>query len=126
MTPFGQKLRQLRRERGVNQKEMAEALGVSAAYLSALEHGHRSAPSWAMTQKIIGYFNLIWDDVEDLQQLAAGSDPRVVVDTAGLSPAATELANLLAAHIGSLKTAEIDLLLKQLRDITGDRAVGKK
>ncbi|MBO6900990.1 MAG: helix-turn-helix transcriptional regulator [Rhizobiaceae bacterium] len=114
MTPFGQKLRQLRRERGVNQKEMAEALGVSAAYLSALEHGHRSAPSWAMTQKIIGYFNLIWDDVEELQQLAAGSDPRVVVDTAGLSPAATELANLLARRISTLTEDELAQLLSLL------------
>ena len=69
MTPFGERLRQLRRERGVSQKEMAQALGVSAAYLSALEHGHRGAPSWAMTQKIIGYFNLIWDDVEELQRI---------------------------------------------------------
>ena len=41
MTPFGQKLRDLRRERNISQKEMAGALGVSAAYLSALEHGHR-------------------------------------------------------------------------------------
>lgn len=116
MTPFGEKLRQLRRERGVSQKEMAQALGVSAAYLSALEHGHRGAPSWAMTQKIIGYFNLIWDDVEELQRLAAGSDPRVVVDTAGLSPAATELANLLAERIGMLPESELDRLLQLLRE----------
>ncbi|WP_127520650.1 helix-turn-helix transcriptional regulator [Mesorhizobium sp. Z1-4] len=115
MTPFGEKLRRLRRDRGANQKEMAEALGVSAAYLSALEHGHRGAPSWAMTQKIIGYFNLIWDDVEELQQLAAGSDPRVVVDTAGLSPAATELANLLARRISTLTEAELEKLLRLLR-----------
>ena len=116
MTPFGERLRQLRRERGVSQKEMAQALGVSAAYLSALEHGHRGAPSWAMTQKIIGYFNLIWDDVEELQRLAAGSDPRVVVDTAGLSPVATELANLLAERIGMLPESELDRLLQLLRE----------
>lgn len=116
MTPFGEKLRQLRRQRGVSQKHMAAALGVSAAYLSALEHGHRGAPSWAMTQKIIGYFNVIWDDAEELQRLAASSDPRVLVDTAGLSPKATELANLLAASIGALGEDEVGELLDLLRE----------
>ena len=53
------------------QKQMAASLGVSAAYLSALEHGRRGVPSWAMVQKIIGYFNVIWDDAEELQRLAA-------------------------------------------------------
>ena len=62
---------------------MAAALGVSAAYLSALEHGRRGVPSWAMVQKIIGYFNVIWDDAEELQRLAETSHPRVVIDTSG-------------------------------------------
>ena len=78
MTPFGERLRELRRAKGVSQKQMAASLGVSAAYLSALEHGRRGMPSWAMVQKIIGYFNIIWDDAEELQRLADTSDPRVV------------------------------------------------
>ncbi|WP_353643964.1 helix-turn-helix transcriptional regulator [Mesorhizobium sp. WSM2239] len=114
MTPFGAKIRALRRERGVSQKDMAKALGVSAAYLSALEHGRRGAPSWAMVQKIIGYFNVIWDDAEELERLAETSHPRVVVDTSGLSPAATELANLLAASIGRLEPDEIRDLIDQI------------
>lgn len=44
MTPFGKRLRELREERGVTQKEMAQALRVSPAYLSALEHGRRGQP----------------------------------------------------------------------------------
>lgn len=111
MTPLGEKLRDLRRERGVSQKEMARALGVSAAYLSALEHGRRGAPTWALIQKIIGYFNVIWDDAEELLRLAETSHPRVVVDTSGLSPASTELANLLAATIDRLSEDEIRQLI---------------
>jgi len=114
VTPFGARLRELRRARGVSQKRMAAALGVSPAYLSALEHGHRGAPSWPMVQKIIGYFNVIWDDAEELQRLAGLSDPRVTVDTAGLSPRATELANLLAARIGDLSEEELAQLIAQL------------
>ena len=123
MTPLGERIRELRRERGVSQKEMAEGIGVSAAYLSALEHGHRGVPSWPMIQKIIGYFNVIWDDAEDLQKLAEGSHPRIVVDTSGLSPAATELANLLAEGIHVLDDAELSAISTQLREaIAGKKA----
>lgn len=115
MTPFGEKLRELRDLRGVSQKEMAASLGVSAAYLSALEHGRRGVPNWAMVQKIIGYFNVIWDEAEELERLAATSDPRVVIDTSGLSPKATELANLLAAEIGLLEPATIKELIAAIR-----------
>ncbi|VAW23605.1 Transcriptional regulator, Xre family, partial [hydrothermal vent metagenome] len=46
MTPLGDKLRRLRSERGITLKEMAQALNVSSAYLSALEHGKRGKPTW--------------------------------------------------------------------------------
>ena len=111
MTPLGQKLRELRRKKGVNQKEMATALGVSAAYLSALEHGRRGVPTWVLLQKIIGYFNIIWDDAEEVLRLAGRSHPRVVIDTSGLSPAATELANMLAERIGSLDARTLEEMI---------------
>ncbi len=116
MTPFGQKIRGLRQERGISQKKMAAALGVSAAYLSALEHGRRSAPTWTLVQKIIGYFNVIWDDAEELQRLADVSQPRVTLDTSGLAPAATELANLLAREIGRLSEDDLRKLTAFVRE----------
>ncbi|MFN3170566.1 MAG: helix-turn-helix domain-containing protein [Hyphomicrobiales bacterium] len=102
LTPLGEKLRQLREARSVTQAEMAEALNVSSAYLSALEHGKRGLPNWAFVQRIVGYFNLIWDDADELETLAFLSHPRVVVDTVDLSPNATRLANLFAQRIGDL------------------------
>lgn len=114
MTPFGRRLREMRRARGIAQRDMAAALGVSAAYLSALEHGHRGVPSWALVQKIIGYFNVIWDDAEELELLAKASHPRVVIDTSGLSPGATALANLLATRIRDLGEDEIQVLAARL------------
>lgn len=122
MTPFGEKLRALRAERGVSQKDMAAAIGVSAAYLSALEHGRRGAPTWTLIQKIIGYFNIIWDDAEELARLAEGSHPRVRLDTSGLSPAATELANLLAENIEKLDEAALRAITASVRAALGKRA----
>jgi transcriptional regulator with XRE-family HTH domain len=115
MTPFGQRIRALRIDRGVSQKEMAAALGVSAAYLSALEHGRRGVPSWTLIQKMIGYFNIIWDEAEELQRLAETSHLRVRIDTSGLSPAATALANLLAENIERLDEAGIDEITATIR-----------
>lgn len=115
MTPFGEKLRDLRTERGISQKEMAKAIGVSAAYLSALEHGKRGQPTWDKVQRIIQYFNIIWDEAEELQRLAMISDPRITIDTGGLSPAATELANLLAAKIGEIDTETAQAFIQKLK-----------
>ena len=114
MTPFGEKVRDLRARKGVTMKQMAEALGVSSAYLSALEHGHRGRPGPGMIMQICGYFDLIWDESEDLKRLVGISDPRPTVDTAGLSPKATMLANLLAARIGDLDDDTLDWIMAEI------------
>lgn len=111
MTPFGARLRDLRQARGMTMKAMAAAIDVSPAYLSALEHGKRGRPSWDLLQRIIGHLNIIWDEAEELERLAGLSHPRVVVDTEGLGPKATELANRLARSIGRLDETTLDRLL---------------
>jgi transcriptional regulator with XRE-family HTH domain len=114
MTPFGDRMRKLRTERGITLKEMAEALGVSSAYLSALEHGKRGRPGWHLIQRILAYFNIIWDEADEVVRLARISHPRITIDTSGLNPKATELANRLADEIGKLDPATLDELLATL------------
>lgn len=114
MTPFGARVRELRAERGVSLSEMAQALQISAAYLSALEHGRRGRPSPVLVDQICGFFHIIWDDADELRRLARLSHPRVTIDTAGLIPAATEVANRLAADIKDLDEASLRRILAQL------------
>jgi transcriptional regulator with XRE-family HTH domain len=111
MTPFGHRLRQLRSERGISLKAMAAALGVSAAYLSALEHGYRGKPTWSLVQHIIAFFNIIWDEADELKFLAQISAPRVTVDTSGLTPQATFCANRLAREFAGLQDHDIAAIL---------------
>jgi len=114
MTPFGKKIRQLRADKGINQKKMAADLDISPAYLSALEHGHRGQPTWALVQRVISYFNLIWDDAEEIEQLARQSHPKITLDTSGLSSKAVVMAHQLAVKIRGLspdKIAEISKIL---------------
>jgi transcriptional regulator with XRE-family HTH domain len=111
VTPFGAKVRTLRAAHGVTLKDMAAELQISSAYLSALEHGKRGRPSQGLVRQICEYFELIWDEADALLRLAEASNPRVVVDTAGLSPEATALANRLAADIGTLDQRRIAALM---------------
>jgi transcriptional regulator with XRE-family HTH domain len=115
MTPFGARLRELRLRKKRQLKDMAKALKVSPAYLSALEHGHRGKPSPGLVQQVAAYFNLAWDQVDELKHLAELSDPKISLDTGGLSPGATELANRLAADIGDLDDVTIEHFLSILR-----------
>ncbi|HMB76430.1 MAG TPA: helix-turn-helix domain-containing protein [Kiloniellaceae bacterium] len=114
MTPFGARLRAIREERGIALKDMAAGLQVSPAYLSAIEHGHRGKPSRRLVHRICQYLGIIWDEAEALQDLADLSHPRVVVDTSGLSPQATELANRLARQIRELEEADLAQFLDAL------------
>src|SRR5690349_20600597 len=110
MTPFGARLRALRAERGVTLQRLAGELQVSAAYLSALEHGRRGAPSPGLVHQVNEFFGLIWDDAEELARLARLSHPRVTVNTAGLSPEQTALADRLAQTIHRLSPEPVAAL----------------
>lgn len=116
VTPFGEKMRALRKRQGVTQTQMAKALGVSSAYLSALEHGHRSRPSWYLVQGICQFFHLIWDEAEEIERLANLSHPRVAIDTEGLSADATELANVLAAKFATLNEQQLSAIRALVMD----------
>ena len=115
MTPFGAKLRKLRQERGLTQAEMARAIRVSPAYLSALEHGKRGRPSWHLIQSIIAHLNIIWDEAEELIKLSRVSHPKVTIDTSGLSPLATEFANELSVRISKIDDEKLVQLLERIK-----------
>jgi len=110
VTPFGVRVRALRADRGVTLKDLAASLQISAAYLSALEHGKRGSPSAGLVHQVNEYFGLIWDEADDLSRLARLSNPRVTVNTAGLTPEQTALANRLAQTIHRLPPETIATL----------------
>jgi transcriptional regulator with XRE-family HTH domain len=114
MTPFGEKLRSLRTARGILQQDMAAALEVSPAYLSALEHGRRGAPSAGLIHQICEFFGLIWDDADELKALARVSRPRLKLNTAGLTPEQTALGNRIARELRDLDAPAVAAMNKLL------------
>lgn len=49
---FGQKLKRIRKEKGLSQTELAKITGISNATLSAYEHDHISEPKLAFIEWI--------------------------------------------------------------------------
>ncbi len=124
MTPFGKRIREHRNARDISLKQMAEDLGVSSAYFSALEHGHRGRPSSGLIAQICGYFDLMWDEAEEIKKLAELSHPNIAVKTAGLSPKATELANLLSLHINEMDDETLDWVIAEIKLRVGTQPEG--
>ena len=114
MTPFGRRVRELRRERGLLLKDMAAHLGVSVAYLSALERGERGKPTWTLLQGVLQYFRIIWDEADELLRLADLSEPKVRIDASGRDPDTVLFLNRLARELPALTDDDIAVLLAVL------------
>lgn len=119
LTPFGRKVRELRAARGLQLKHMAAHLGVSSAYLSALERGERGRPTFTLVQGTIHYFGVIWDDADELQRLAEVSDPNPRIPASGCGADAVLLANRLARDIALLTPAQIAACLDIMQGSAG-------
>lgn len=102
MTPFGELMRYWRTQKNLTLRDQADFLDVSQAYLSALEHGKRGKPSFALVDQICVFLDLIWDEAEALKSAANHSHPRPSIDASNLSPEAVYLANFMAQNIDRL------------------------
>ena len=106
MTPFGVRIRKWRQRKNRTLHQQAEVLGVSAAYLSALENGTRGRPSVVLVDQICVWLGLIWDDAEELKRLAALSHPKPTINASGHSAESIYMVNLLAQNIDRLSVAD--------------------
>ena len=114
MTPFGLKMRALREERGLTQQDQADYLGVSKAYISALETGSRGRPSGPLVDQICVWLGLIWDDAEALKFLAAMSHPKPTIDARKCGAWNVYLANLLAQNIHRLDESQCNEVIAKI------------
>ena len=107
MTPFGFKLKSIRKEKKISISELAKSLKISTAYLSMLENGKRGNPPDGLVELICAYFGLIWDDAEELKDLAKISDINVQINTKNQGINATTLTNVLKNNIRWLTNKQL-------------------
>lgn len=69
LTHFGKEVRKLRIDRNLILKDMADALGMSAAFLSAIETGKKSVPA-GFVPRLAAAYGLSNDVVQHLNRAA--------------------------------------------------------
>ena len=107
MTPFGLKLKSLRKKKKISLAKLSRALKISTAYLSMIENGKRGRPADGMVELICAHLGLIWDDVEELKYLSKVSDTNIKINTKKLGPNATLLTNVLNNNIRWLEEDQL-------------------
>ena len=118
MTPFGIKLKHIREQRHKSLKDLSKALKVSIAYVSMLENGKRGRPADGLIELICSYFNLSWEEADELKFLAQHSDINTKMNSEKLSLNATMLTNVLKNNIKWLTDEQLEELCMTIQKIS--------
>ena len=112
LTPFGREVRRLRldHEGGPKLKDLADALGVSSAYLSAVETGRKSAPP-KLVERIADLFKVDDKKRNELLRLASASAKTVQLSLTGQGERRRELAVAFARRFSELSEEGIAKML---------------
>jgi len=116
-TEFGKLLRKARIDRGLLLKDMAEGLGVSSAYLSAVETGKKTVTD-ELSRKVAGYLGIDLSspeylELEDAVQVTRG---QIAIEMKGLSQRHQETALAFARQFGEMQPTDLDKLLALLNE----------
>tara|TARA_R110001599_G_scaffold233032_1_gene432206 strand:- start:1309 stop:1689 length:381 start_codon:yes stop_codon:yes gene_type:complete len=114
MTPFGKVLSQLRRSRKLQQKQLAEAIGIEASYVSALEGGKKSPPSRLVLSKLIDFLNLSDEELQALES-SIGPSERVIRLPNSVSLEEYDFLWELRKRLGSLSREELMIMTSALK-----------
>ena len=118
MTPFGIKLKHIRLQRHKSLKDLSRAVKVSTAYVSMLENGKRGRPADGLIELICSYFNLSWEEADELKFLAKHSDINTKMNSEKLSLNATMLTNVLKNNIKWLTEEQLKNLIINIQDMS--------
>lgn len=114
LTRLGKELRKIRLDNDELLKDMAQRLGVTVAYLSAVENGNRKFPdSWIHI--IASEYGLKEKEVENLQRLAFDERDSININVENANVQERSLAYSFARRFHDLSENEINEIEKILR-----------
>ena len=117
ITTFGKALRRIRLDNGELLKDMADKLGVTSSYLSAVEHGKKQVTN-KLLRKIIKAYELIEAEKDGLMRAFEESIHEVNIALANYNSEKRELGLSFARNFENLESHKI----QQLMDILEDRS----
>ena len=115
-THIGEFLRSLRIEHGEILKTMAEKLGVSSAFLSAVENGKKKMPAqWG--EKLCSIYDLSAKQQDALQAAIIDTNSAVELSLKNATPQSRKLAISFARHFESLDDETSRKIIDMLKDV---------
>ncbi|MCU7932790.1 MAG: helix-turn-helix domain-containing protein [Candidatus Thiodiazotropha sp. (ex Codakia rugifera)] len=114
LTPFGKAMRKYRVDLGETQMEVARAISVSVAFLSAIETGKKNVPDKVFS-RIVTHFGLSTAEIDSMKHLAWISQKEVKINMQKLDNRGREL---VAGFARRFEEQQIDEeQLRRLREI---------
>ena len=108
ISKFGLYIREVREKENDSLRQMAIKLGISAAFLSAMEVGRKQIPL-EYVDKIKNIYNLTQEQEIELENSIHETNERVPIELAAMNEAQKDVSLMFARKI---KTADEDLLRK--------------
>ena len=118
-TRLGRFLRILRINNDQILKDMAEQLGVSAAFLSAVENGKKNMPE-AWKEQLRTIYSLDAEQCEELELAVLESKKQLVLDLEKASEPRRQLAISFARNFNDMDDKTTERLLKIIQESQGD------
>lgn len=109
MTPFADFLSNLRRARGLRQRDLAEKLGLGASYISALEACRKDPPSLDQLDRLCRALHLTPVECSELKRQAQLSRTRIDIPVEASKEEFVVL-HELAAQLGTLTPLQIQMI----------------
>lgn len=106
LTPFGKTVRKMRIDLGLTLKSMAESMGKTSSYLSAIETGKRSITD-TILNSIVSILAKSPSDVAELRKAALDSQQSVEINLSGRSANARNAAMAFARSFDELNEEDI-------------------
>lgn len=113
MTPFGTYLEILRRSRRIQQKQLADLMGINPCYVSALERGRKGPPSTEILERLVKNMGLSRDEEEMLWHSVDLSEMTFRLPE-GMSQEEFEMVHDLRRHLGRLNEDQVLIIRKVL------------
>ena len=107
LTKFGKTVRKLRIDKGDSLKDMAETLGKTSSYVSAVETGKKN-PTYNMVREIAGHYSLTPDQTKELQLAAEESRHEIILHVEACNDQQRQVAAAMARHITELTDDEVE------------------
>ncbi|HYF36007.1 MAG TPA: helix-turn-helix transcriptional regulator [Prosthecobacter sp.] len=116
LTDFGKELRKIRIDAGHLLKDMAQAVGVTPGFLSAVETGKKPAPPYFIT-RIAEHYGLARDAVKRLESaIASDRDEFAFMVPVGASAQHREAAVSLARRFPNLDDEQVARIVKLMEE----------